>query len=393
MSLINRFEQSVQRLGLMRNEILAGLTGFCLLLLACNSAHSQNPVISRFRLEGKHSFTLKGADTWTVKRELIDEKSGISSTSGRWLKARGESATFNLAKLDGRDTVYHITARGVGIKQSYRVRVFKPDTISSFIYKSGPNPGVRTYIFVPNTLSSDTGIVVVMHGLSRNADKYILSWHRWAGTANYIIAAPDFDNQNWKGSYRYNLGNILTNKGQKIPRQKWSFQVVEDIQEQVRSGFGLIKDHFDIFGHSAGGQFVHRFMLFMPRAKVRLAIAANSGWYTLPDLTTEYPYGLKHQSLSVNKDDILNWSKRNVFILRGTDDIVREANLRQTPEADAQGSNRYERAGFMFEQIKTVNPATNWRLFDAPGVAHDQKRMAAAAQHYIDMMDTRDRPQ
>jgi hypothetical protein len=39
-------------------------------------------------------------------------------------------------------------------------------------------------------------------------------------------------------------------------------------------------------------------------------------------------------------------------------------NLRKTPEADAQGQNRFERAAFMYSKIKSLNSKTNWQLID-----------------------------
>ncbi len=353
------------------------------------SVKTQNFLIDQFKLTGRHIFEKKGAKKWVVWQELIDEKRGESVFNKNFAEAKGTEAKFDLTKIKDKETIYHISAQGERFTQKYKIRVFESDKISSFLYKSGNNPDLRTYIFVPKTVDSNTRILLVMHGLSRNADEYIASWEIWAAENNYIVIAPYFDEENWKGSAMYNLGNIFTDDGVRKNRSEWSFQIVEDIYKMVKKGFGLKRNYFDIFGHSAGGQFVHRFALFMPDSDLRLAIAANSGWYTLPDLEQKFPYGLKHPRLSFTRGDMLKWSRRHVFIMRGTDDTERTENLRQTPEADAQGQNRSDRAGFMFEKIKSVNPETNWRLLDVPNVAHSQKAMAGDVQKVLEQFNSR----
>ncbi|MDZ7757086.1 hypothetical protein [Rhodohalobacter sp.] len=44
---------------------------------------------------------------------------------------------------------------------------------------------------------------------------------------------------------------------------------------------------FDCFS-----QFIHRMVMFKPDARFDLAIAANPGWYTIPDSKQNYPYGI-----------------------------------------------------------------------------------------------------
>ena len=48
-----------------------------------------------------------------------------------------------------------------------------------------------------------------------------------------------------------------------------------------------------LYGHSAGAQFVHRYLYFVPEARVAKVVAANAGWWTLPDLAVGFPYGLR----------------------------------------------------------------------------------------------------
>ncbi|MEZ5345705.1 MAG: hypothetical protein R2681_09145 [Pyrinomonadaceae bacterium] len=371
----------------MKRFSFSMLLFLCVFVFTCFSSFAQDPPDTQFRLSGKHSFESSGAENWTVSQELIDEQSGESQVSNDFAKAKGAKAKFDLAKVDKKETIYRLKAEGKGSVKEFTVRVFEPNKISSFLYKTELNPPVRAYIYVPKSLSAKTRFIMVMHGLSRNADDYIASWEKWAGKNDYIAVAPLFDAKNWKGAAKYNNGNIITSDGLKVRQKKWSFQLVDDLHSLVSKGFGLDNDYYDLFGHSAGGQFVHRFMLFLPKAKVRVALAANPGWYTLPDLEQEFPYGLKHEKLSFTNADLLNWTKRNVMILRGTDDILRTDNLQKTPEADAQGQNRFERAAFMYDKIKTLDPGTNWRLIEAPKVGHDQTRMAIAAQYVLDMLN------
>ena len=340
------------------------------------------------RLAGRHTFTVKPnrkAVTWTLDREEASEDGGAPVLFKNVATASGATATFDLTKIPDKETVYHVRARGPGLDDVLRMQVFPPDKRSSFTYRSAGNPDVRTYVVVPATLSPKTRIVMVMHGRSRNADSYIDTWVDWAARQDYIALAPRFDDKHWEGD-DYNLGNIFTGKngkGVKNPESQWSFTVVEGIHEQVRAEFRLDDPLFDIWGHSAGGQFVHRLMLFKPNAKIRYAMPANSGWYTTPDLSHAFPHGIKHPLLSLEKRDLVRWTTKPVVIFRGTADTLRTENLSMTPESDAQGQNRYERAAFMYRKVKAFDPQTNWRMIDVPDAGHDQQKMAPAAQDFL----------
>ncbi len=371
----------------MRRRIFFQLLFLSIFAFACLPVIAQDPSGTAFKLSGKHSFELAGAENWTVAQELIDEESGESSVNPDFAMAKGKKVKFDLSKVDKKETIYRLKAEGKDLTKEFTVRVFEPNKISSFLYKTELNPPIRTFIFVPKSLSPKTKFIVVMHGMTRTALKYIESWEKWSGKNDYIVIAPLFDTKDWKGAAKYNNGNIITSDGKKVRQKKWTYQIVDDMHDLVAKGFGLSNDYYDLFGHSAGGQFVHRFMLFIPDAKVRVALAANPGWYTLPDLEQGFPYGLKHEKLSFSNADLINWTNKNIMILRGTDDILRTDNLQKGPEADAQGQNRYERAGFMYDKIKAINPKSNWRLIDAPKVGHDQVRMAIAAQYVLDMLN------
>lgn len=267
------------------------------------------------------------------------------------------------------------------------VGVAENKNLTSFNFKSSENPDVKVFYSAPPNISSKTKVLFVMSGRQRDADKYLESWIDWGQKNDYLVLAPLFDSTNWVEPLGYNFGNIASGKetdNTPNPKSKWAFTLIEQMFDFAKKEFKLNAQKYDLFGHSAGGQFVHRFTLFMPTARIRTAIAANPGFYTLPDLNGVFPYGLKNSPHPITNKDLMNWTNRKLILMRGTADLLRTESLRQSPEADAQGQNRFERAAFMFNKVKSFNPKTTWQMFEVPNVAHDQKGMALAAQKVLE---------
>lgn len=244
----------------------------------------------------------------------------------------------------------------------------------------------RSYLYIPTGLSASSRVVVVMHGTLRNAREYIEGWTDWAERADHVVVAPRFDHAGWPGSRSYQLGNVLCGDGGRAPNPEpsWAFTVVEALHARVREELGLDDPRFALWGHSAGAQFVHRFLLFKPHARVSAAVAAGSGWYTLPALGTRFPYGLDHRSLAFGERDARRWVRTPLTLMRGALDVARDPNVRTTAPAEAQGRNRYERAGHMLRAARRLDPASTWQLLDVPGVGHDWTGMAPAAQSLLE---------
>lgn len=250
----------------------------------------------------------------------------------------------------------------------------------------GASP-VLVYTYLPTGLSESTRVVVVMHGTLRNAREYIEGWTAWAERTNHLILAPRFDRVGWPGSKGFHLGNVLregVSGGARNAESSWAFTVVEALHERVRCEFGLEHPRFALWGHSAGGQFVHRFLLFKPRAKVSGAIAAGCGWFTVPDLETRFPYGLEHPSLGFTEREARRFVRSPLTIVRGTLDTARDVHLRTSRAAEAQGPHRYARAGHMLRMAKRLDSSSSWRLIDVPGVGHDWTAMASVAQPLLE---------
>jgi pimeloyl-ACP methyl ester carboxylesterase len=184
----------------------------------------------------------------------------------------------------------------------------------------------------------------------------------------------------------YITGNVVDKSNRPVPKEQWSFAIVESVFDMIKGATGNQSTTYILFGHSAGAQFVHRYVLFNPASRFSTAIAANAGWYTMPDLEVAFPYGLKNTSLT--KTDIMNASQRDLIVLLGTNDTnPNDAALRKTPEANLQGEHRYARGLYFYNQSKQSAEKQEyeykWTLREVPGVGHDGVALSKAAANLL----------
>jgi poly(3-hydroxybutyrate) depolymerase len=128
----------------------------------------------------------------------------------------------------------------------------------------------------------------VMHGAGRNAEGYLRAAAPVAERRDALAIAIEFSRDVYRAQEDYTL-----NVG--------GYAEVERVFEAVRRLLGGRQQGYYLFGHSAGAQFVHRLITFLPDARVLGAVAANAGWYTLPVSGDaphfEMPYGLRGSAL------------------------------------------------------------------------------------------------
>src|SRR4051812_26871043 len=190
----------------------------------------------------------------------------------------------------------------------------------SFPVRIGEAPAVWCHLVAPELVAPDARLTVVMHGVLRNGLDYARRWAPFAARGDRVVLAPEFDALRWPGARGYNLGNVMNGTALNPPEQ-WAFTVLEELCDVMRERFALRDRDLDMFGHSAGAQFVHRFLLFRPEAPVRRAVAAGAGWYTAPSRSVPWPYGLRHPALSFTDADLARYAARDVVLVRGSFDI------------------------------------------------------------------------
>jgi len=164
------------------------------------------------------------------------------------------------------------------------------------------------------------------------------------------------------------------------PEREWTFSVIEPLFDYVTSQLGNTNNAYQIFGHSAGAQFAHRFLMFKPNNRAQQTVISAAGWYTFPDLTVTFPYGFKNSILQNNTREIL--FKKNVIVQIGEiDNNPNASGLRHNNIVDMQGLNRLERAAnfynFCQQSAQNLNVDFNWNFSLRSNADHD---FSSAAQ-------------
>lgn len=254
-----------------------------------------------------------------------------------------------------------------------------PLRTGSFTFDDWQGPPLTVYYAEPDLDAlADAPVVFVMHGVRRNADEYAANWHELAKEYGLRIYAPEFSRKDFPGSARYNLGG-------RPGEGPFAFAALEPLYASIRARGGT-PDGYYLFGHSAGAQYVHRALLFEDMPGLRLAMAANAGWYTLPDLTIAWPYGL--QGSGAEEADLRRWLGQPMVVMLGdADNDPGHENLRRTREANAQGPHRFARGQYFMDHAGRAADerelTLRWTRVTVPGIAHDNAGMALAAAALI----------
>ena len=67
---------------------------------------------------------------------------------------------------------------------------------------------IRVYTYRPPRCDSTCPIVIVMHGVKRNAYDYIGHWELAADRHRFLVVAPEFGARDWPRAAAYNLGDV-----------------------------------------------------------------------------------------------------------------------------------------------------------------------------------------
>ena len=275
--------------------------------------------------------------------------------------------------------------------------------------KGNENNTIKVYYHKPQNYTPESRILVVVPGAGRNGDSYRDAWIQASEQYSVLLLSPMYVEQQY-GFESYHLGGILKtsnlidvitraepnlvflnedslNYEINPDRSTWIFNDFDRLFNEVKTATGSMRSSYDIFGHSAGGQILHRFVIFYPNSKADRILASNSGFYTLTDFDQKFPFGIQNTGLK-EADLAMSFNKKLVLFI-GEFDNQHETggSLLRSASADRQGLHRLERAKYFYDTSEELagklNQIFNWRLNIVPDVGHDQRNMGKAAAMFL----------
>jgi hypothetical protein len=234
----------------------------------------------------------------------------------------------------------------------------------------------------PRQYDAATPVLFAHHGVRRNGRDYRDYWLDLVDEARVLAIAIEFPEASFPEYLWYHFGNLHTKDGTPNPREAWTFGIDVRLFEQLHAQGVTSRQSYGLFGHSAGGQYVHRMLSFGFRDEVAVAVSANAGTYAMPDLATPWPFGLGETD--VDTEGLRALLAFPITVMAGTEDVLTTGRFfPKGPRSMRQGATRYERAQNYVQSghaaAAALQTSCAWKVIDVPGVGHDGKGMSAAA--------------
>nr|WP_314072735.1 hypothetical protein [uncultured Roseococcus sp.] len=251
----------------------------------------------------------------------------------------------------------------------------------TFEEPSGVAPGMMAaFLYRPAAWQAGGKVVVVLHGLRRDAGNYRDAWIPLAEARGFLVVCPEFSAAQFPGDRYYNFGNA------RAPEAAWTFFALDRAVAAAFRALEAPPTPFALYGHSAGAQFVHRYLLLTGAPRASRLVSANAGWYTWPDFGIAFPFGLG--DCAATEAGLRAALTRPVTILLGEEDTnPHHPALRRDPQADRQGVTRFARGQAFFAAAREVAARDGlpfgWTLRTVPGVGHSNSGMAPSAAEIL----------
>lgn len=254
-------------------------------------------------------------------------------------------------------------------------------------YPNLPGKKITVYYYIPTSGDiTSMRVLFSMHGAERSGKTSRFVWKEFAEADGFIVIAPEYSKEYFiEREYQY--GGVYDENGNVNPREKWTYSTVEAIFDLFLSQTGSHAEVYDMWGHSAGGQFTHRYTLAMPEARLGTAVAANPGTWTFPLLDglkapSGKVYGWPYSLLDSPFDEaaLRKFFARKLVVSLGNMDTATSGKHVPTYEAAiAQGKYRFERGRNFYKLgrslAKKMGAEFNWKKVEVEGIGHAGRGM------------------
>jgi len=254
------------------------------------------------------------------------------------------------------------------------------------------------YQYLPTSLSPASDIIVIVHGTPganetalQVASVFIRRWVDLAEEKSAILVAPAFDQRNF-ASKEGGFGGYRGLFGREIGADEFVHSILDDFDEILSPFDG----RFFLYGHSAGGQFVNRYVVSHPD-RIKAAVISAAGRFTYPNSNVEWPYGM------TPIQRVIEWTdpghNTHVDITRDRAGWLQAAQLPMTVvvgdrDTDLQpqrpGHTGRTRIEFAQNWVNEMNSFANAngkvgvvRYVLVPGVGHDSRGLTPVCQEEL----------
>ena len=183
----------------------------------------------------------------------------------------------------------------------------KPTLIPGEITENQDTYGTY-YLYQPTTLADPFQSLVVIHGTpakdltaGETALYYAENWAPFAEEQGWLLLVPAFNQADFS-SRKGEITDALTGYrglfGREIGADEWVIRLLG----LARAELGWGESPFLLYGHSAGGQYVGRFLVSHPELVERAVISA-AVTYPQPDTAVSWPYGIGALSSEIAWED------------------------------------------------------------------------------------------
>lgn len=154
------------------------------------------------------------------------------------------------------------------------------------------------------------GTVVLIHGsigegesAVEAAETYLKRWITFADRHHRALLAPAFDQENF-GGHAGPGGGYRGLFGRHVGADAFLNAIVDD----TRSALAELPERFALYGHSAGGQFVSRYLVMHPQ-RVAAAVISAAGTFAFPDDDVAWTNGMKPLRRRIRWSDDAPWKE------------------------------------------------------------------------------------